>query len=92
MNVNLKSLENSDNEQSLNQQWFIITPNFKRGKCENPKAPNCKNSDKLLWIKSVKKPKLFTNGKFYVCGECAKRDFKLVGLWANTWEKDFKNE
>jgi hypothetical protein len=70
-------------------EWYIITPNYSSGKCENPQAPNCGQSDKLLWIKKEGKPKLFTPGKLYVCAECVKKDFKLVGDWAQTWEKEF---
>lgn len=70
------------------RQWFIINPDFKKGKCENPNNPNCGQSDKLLWIKT-ERVRLFATNKLYVCAKCAKKDFELVGLWANTWEKEF---
>lgn len=89
-------MKNRDNKPKIfknaDSEWTIITPNFKRGKCENPQAPNCKNLDKLLWLKSIKRPGPYPVQTLYICAKCAKKDFKLVGLWAETWEKDFKNE
>ena len=78
--------------KNANSEWFILTPDFKSGKCENPKLPNCGKSDKLLWLKSVKKFGIFPVEKRYICAECVKKDFKLTGLWSNSWEEEFSAE
>lgn len=75
-----------------NREWFIITPGFTRGKCENPLAPNCGISDKILWIETKKKPGPYPAITLHVCKKCVKKDFNLVESYWINWEKEFKLE
>lgn len=79
------------------KEWIMVYRSYHTEKCQSPSLTDpCTPCGKLgaslrLRTKEKYKKMFFINPR-YVCPECAKQNYKIVGLWAKLWEKDLKNE